>query len=442
MALVIGLMSGTSVDGIDAALVDLSEATGTLAVTLLAGATYPYPTELRAQILAVCGGASLSMADLADLDDAIAHQFAQAAIAIQTGHPTATLIGSHGQTVYHRPPKREWGVGNGVWGKQGEQERLKTQNSLTPHSSPLTPHSLGYSLQLGRGDAIAHATGITTISNFRAADIAAGGHGAPLVPAVDVALLSHPTHNRCVQNIGGIGNVAYLPAVSDQQSAVSRQPSELKTQNSSPLPTPHSPLPLTPLGWDTGPGNVLLDLAVQAFSNSTKTYDEDGNWAASGTPCEALVDRWLQQPFFQQQPPKSTGRELFGAAYLHQCLADAEAHSLTHADLLATLTALTVDSIVHSYRHFLPQLPDQVLLCGGGSKNLYLKQRLQRQLGDIPVLTTDDVGLNAEFKEAIAFAVLAYWRQQDFPGNLPGATGAQSPVLLGDIHAVYGRGAS
>ncbi|HEY9897245.1 MAG TPA: anhydro-N-acetylmuramic acid kinase [Candidatus Sericytochromatia bacterium] len=420
MALVIGLMSGTSVDGIDAALVDLSDATGTLAVTLLAGATYPYPTELRAQILAVCGGAPLSMADLADLDDAIAHQFAQAVIAIQTGHPKAALIGSHGQTVYHRPPKEERRE------ERGEQREMA-----------LTPHSLGYSLQLGRGDAIANATGMTTISNFRAADIAAGGHGAPLVPAVDVALLSHPTHNRCVQNIGGIGNVAYLPAVS-------RQPSELETQNLelktlSPL-TPH-PSPLTPLGWDTGPGNVLLDLAVQAFSNGTKTYDKDGNWAASGTPCEALVDRWLQQPFFQQLPPKSTGRELFGAAYLHQCLADAEAQSLTHADILATLTALTVDSIVHSYRHFLPQLPDQVLLCGGGSKNLYLKQRLQRQLGDIPVLTTDDVGLNAEFKEAIAFAVLAYWRQQGIPGNLPGATGAQNPVLLGDIHSVYGRDA-
>jgi len=420
MALVIGLMSGTSVDGIDAALVDLSNATGTLAVTLLAGATYPYPTELRAQILAVCGGAPLSMADLADLDDAIAHQFAQAAIAIQTGHPTAALIGSHGQTVYHRPPKEERRE------ERGEQREM----ALTPPSSPFPPHTLGYSLQLGRGDAIANATGMTTISNFRAADIAAGGHGAPLVPAVDVALLSHPTHNRCVQNIGGIGNVAYLPAVSRQRSELETQNLELKTLS-----------PLTPLGWDTGPGNVLLDLAVQAFSNGTKTYDKDGNWAASGTPCEALVDRWLQQPFFQQLPPKSTGRELFGAAYLHQCLADAEAQSLTHADILATLTALTGDSIVHSYRHFLPQLPDQVLLCGGGSKNLYLKQRLQRQLGDIPVLTTDDVGLNAEFKEAIAFAVLAYWRQQGIPGNLPGATGAQNPVLLGDIHSVYGRDA-
>ena len=131
---------------------------------------------------------------------------------------------------------------------------------------------------------------------------------------------------------------------------------------------------------------------------------------------------------------------MFGAAYLEQCLADAEAQSLSHADVLATLTELTAASIAHSYRTFLPQLPDQVLLCGGGSKNLYLKQRLQQQLGAIPVLTTDDVGLNAEFKEAIAFAVLAYWRQKGIPGNLPAVTGAQSAVLLGDIHSVSRRG--
>lgn len=406
--LVIGLISGTSVDGIDAALVSISGSTADLAIELLAGTTYLYPAALREQILAVCGGAALSMADLADLDDAIAHQFAQAAIAIQIGYPTAALIGSHGQTVYHRPPKKV----------RREERGERSKDMLTPLPLPLTPHPLGYSLQLGRGAAIAQATGITTISNFRAADIAAGGHGAPLVPAVDVVLLSHPTYDRCVQNLGGIGNVAYLPAVSGQSQ----------------LPTP-------PLGWDTGPGNVLLDLAVQAFSNGTKTYDRNGAWAASGTPCNELVDNWLQQSFFQQQPPKSTGREWFGAAYLQQCLADAGDRSLSHADVLATLTELTVASIAHSYHTFLPQLPDQVLLCGGGSKNLYLKQRLQRRLGTIPILTTDDVGLNADFKEAIAFAVLAYWRQQSIPGNLPAVTGAANAVLLGEINQVSGLGA-
>jgi anhydro-N-acetylmuramic acid kinase len=368
-------MSGTSVDGIDAAIVEISGTKQDLQVHFIAGETYAYPTALRSRILDVCGGAELSIADLADLDDAIANEFAQAAIAIQANHATADLIGSHGQTVFHRPPSDR----------------------------------LGYSLQLGRGAAIAHQTQIPTVSNFRAADIAAGGQGAPLVPPVDAALLSHSTQARCVQNIGGIGNLTYLPPTNSNAAIV---------------------------GWDTGPGNMLLDLAVQYFSQGTQTYDQDGAWAATGTPCQALVDRWLAQPYFQQTPPKSTGREQFGKDYLHQCLADAASDNLNHADLLATLTELTVASIAHSYHTFLPRLPDQVLLCGGGSRNAYLKSRLQLQLGSIPVMTTDDLGLNADFKEAIAFAVLAYWRYHRISGNLPEVTGAQNCVLLGEIHQI------
>ena len=328
------------------------------------------------------------MADLAALDDAIASEFAQAALAIQTGHPPAELIGSHGQTVYHRPPQ------------------------TTPAATDTLTTPLGYSLQLGRGVAIAQLTGIPTISNFRVADLAVGGEGAPLVPRVDAYLLSHPTHSRCVQNLGGIGNLAYLPARS--------QPNwEEKVR-----------------GWDTGPGNVLLDLAVSQLSNGAQTYDADGAWAATGKPYLPLVEQWLQHDFFHQAPPKSTGRELFGVEYLHQCLADAASHHLSDADVLATLTELTVSSIVHSYHSFLPQLPDEVLLCGGGSRNGYLKQRLQSQLSQVSILTTDKAGLNADFKEAIAFAVLAYWRWHDLPGNLPQVTGAKSAVPLGEIHQV------
>jgi anhydro-N-acetylmuramic acid kinase len=382
MTRVIGLISGTSVDGIDAALVEISGQDIDLKIELIQGATYPYPAELREQILAVCGGKPISMLELAALDDAIAYEFAQAAIAIQTDHPPAELIGSHGQTVYHRPPQTQAGEG----------------------FSPL-----GYSLQLGRGDLITQLTQIPTINNFRAADIAAGGQGAPLVSGLDAYLLSHPHHCRCVQNIGGIGNVTYLPA---------RQGDWLEGIK----------------GWDTGPGNALLDLAVHHLTQGAKTYDQDGAWAATGTPCQALVQKWLQQDFFQQSPPKSTGRELFSADYLQQCLRDAEADHLSAADLLATLTELTVASIVHSYRTFLPQLPDEVLLCGGGSRNLYLKQRLQTQLGSVPVLTTDEVGLSADFKEAIAFAVLAYWRYLGITGNVTQVTGARQKMLLGEIY--------
>ncbi|WP_269744609.1 anhydro-N-acetylmuramic acid kinase [Chamaesiphon minutus] len=389
---VIGLMSGTSVDGIDAALVEITGTTLDLRAELLAGETYPYPEQWRSQILAVCGGAKLSMLELADLDDAIATCFARAAMAIQERYKTdvpdgasATLIGSHGQTVFHRPT---------------------------------TDSKMGYSLQLGRGELIAAIAQITTIDNFRAADIAAGGQGAPLVPKTDAYLLGDPVEHRYVQNIGGIGNVTYLPPTS--------QPDwEQKV-----------------CGWDTGPGNSLLDLAVTQLSEGKLTFDRDGAWAATGNVCEPLVRQWLTQAYFCTPPPKSTGRELFGAEYLKNCLADAIPYQLTPADLLATLTDLTASSIADSYRQFLPQLStaanakgsQRVLLCGGGSRNLYLRQRLQHHLPHTQIATTDEAGVDGDYKEAIAFAVLAYWRDRQIPGNLPTATGAKQPMLLGDVH--------
>ncbi|MCC5628868.1 anhydro-N-acetylmuramic acid kinase [Nostoc sphaeroides CHAB 2801] len=398
---VIGLISGTSVDGIDAALVEISGTELDLKIELLAGATYPYPAELRERILAVGAGVAISMAELAEIDDAIAQVFAQAAQNIQLGHQPATLIGSHGQTVYHRPP--------GGAGEQGRREILISNSSLAQRPATANSTPLGYSLQLGRGALIAHLTGITTVSNFRVADIAIGGHGAPLVPRVDAYLLSHPEEGRCIQNIGGIGNVAYIPPRHGDWLSKIR-------------------------AWDTGPGNSLLDLAVEHLSAGAKTYDENGNWAASGTPCHPLVEQWLNQDYFHLPPPKSTGRELFGVTYLHECLKDTQAYQLNAADVLATLTELTAASIVHSYRTFLPEMPQRVLLCGGGSRNLYLKRRLELLLPSIPVLTTDEVGLSADFKEAIAFAILAYWRHLGIPGNLPTATGASQEVLLGEIH--------
>lgn len=404
MTRVIGLISGTSVDGIDAALVDITGTDIDLKVELIAGKTYAYPDDLRKQILAVCGGAAISMAQLAELDDAIAFAFAKAAQNIQMSHTSAQLIGSHGQTIFHRPPREQGRLGApfGDGGERGaEEQRSRGDNRRS---------LLGYSLQIGRGAVITQITGIPTVVNFRAADIAAGGQGAPLVPKVDAYLLSDPQESRCIQNIGGIGNVAYLPP-------------RLKPNWEQEI-----------RGWDTGPGNTLLDLAVQHLTNGAKTYDQDGNWAASGTPCSELVEQWLSEDFFAQLPPKSTGRELFGSQYLHQCLADAEPYHLSPADLLATLTELTVASIVKEYSTFLPHLPDRVLLCGGGSRNLYLKRRLQTHLQPVPVLTTDEVGLSADFKEAIAFAVLAYWRTLGIPGNLPQVTGAHAEVLLGDVY--------
>jgi anhydro-N-acetylmuramic acid kinase len=377
---VIGLISGTSVDGIDAVLVEITGTQTDLHVQLMVGEIYPYPPTLRSQILAVCAGEALSMQAFTDLDDAIASEFARAALAIQALGTPAELIGSHGQTVYHRPSA--------------------------------LPKQLGYSLQLGRGATIAHLTQLPTVSNFRAADIAAGGQGAPLVSRIDACLLAHPTGDRCVQNIGGIGNLTYLPATRPE--------------------TENSTFGAGICGWDTGPGNVLLDLAVQRLTQGSQRFDRDGAWAATGTPRTSLVDRWLQHPYFRQPPPKSTGRELFGPAFLQDCLADAAAEQLDAADILATLTEFTAASIALSYQS-LPSFPQQVLLCGGGSRNHYLRQCLQRQLGTAQVLTTDDVGLSSDFKEAIAFAILAYWRVQDLPGNLPAVTGANRAIPLGEI---------
>jgi len=398
---VVGLMSGTSVDGIDAALVDITGTTFDLQVDLLAAATYPYPDTLRQRILDLAGGGTVSLVALADLDEAIAQVFATAAQAIQTGHAPADLIGSHGQTVYHRPP--------------------------APPPTGNTAHPLGYSLQLGRGATIAALTGITTVANFRAADLAMGGQGAPLVPRVDAYLLSDPQQDRCVQNIGGIGNVTYLPAWGAVvQGAKAEGPATVAAT----IATWERQI----RGWDTGPGNILLDLAVQHFSHGQHTYDLDGAWAAQGTACQTLVEEWLQQPFFQQPPPKSTGREQFGRAYLAQCLADGDRHALSPADQLATLSEFTAATIAHSYRTHLPRLPQQVYVAGGGAYNADLMARLHRLLAPIPVATTEAVGLSVAFKEAIAFAVLAYWRSQDLPGNLPSVTGARTLVALGDVY--------
>ncbi|MBT9310727.1 anhydro-N-acetylmuramic acid kinase [Leptothoe kymatousa] len=370
---VIGLMSGTSVDGIDAALVDVTGSGYEVAIEVLGSLTVDYSAELRHQILGVCSGQSITMAQVAQLDDEIAIAFAQAAQ--QLG--PADLIASHGQTIYHRPP---------------------------------TAKHLGYSWQLGRGDLIAHLTQTPTVNDFRQADIAAGGQGAPLVPPVDASLLSHPRQHRCVQNIGGIGNLTYLPP----WDRTGQPPTDI-------------------VGWDTGPGNALIDWAVDLFSQGTLTYDHNGDWAAQGTPHAPLIDQWLGQPFFQQPPPKSTGRELFGADYGQRCWQQAQTLDLSQADFLATLTAFTAATIVHSYQQ-LPRLPDEVLLCGGGSRNAHLKAQLQTQLPGCKVRLTDDAGLDSNFKEAIAFAILGYWQWHQHPGNLTTVTGASRPCILGQTH--------
>ena len=393
---VLGLISGTSVDGIDAAVVEITGENYDLAVEVLGTLSHPYPHKLRQVILGLCAGEAMTLEQLATTDDAIAQQFALAAQALISQVGPVDLIASHGQTVFHRP-------------------------AVTMGSAPVSGHGpqeeLAYSLQLGRGVVIAHQTGVPTVSDFRQADIEAGGQGAPLVPIVDLCLFSQANHYLCVQNIGGIGNVAYLPP---WNRALQSQPPKV-------------------LGWDTGPGNSLIDIAVQHLSDGTQTYDHNGTWAARGNPCMELVQQWLDHPYLAQLPPKSTGRELFGWDFFNQCLVTAQNHQLAEADLMASLTEFTAASIAQSYRNFLPQMPDQVLVCGGGSYNPILLDRLRAHLESIPVITTDEVGISAEYKEAIAFAVLGFWHQKGVPNNLPAVTGARSAVVLGHMSAPQPR---
>lgn len=396
---VIGLMSGTSVDGIDAALTEISGQGYAVQANLVKGITYPYPDAVRSRILAVCANEPITLAEFAELDDAIAYHFIQAVHALEIDLAKVDLIGSHGQTLYHRPPN--------------------TDCAIAP---------LGHTLQFGRGDLIAHLTGCKTISNFRAADIALGGQGAPLVPIVDACLLAQPDHDLAVQNIGGIGNVTYLPA---WDSSITRSPNDNSEHTEERL----SP-PVGIKGWDTGPGNALIDWAVAHFSGGEQTYDTNGDWASQGTPNQQLIDQWLTHPFFQLPPPKSTGRELFGAAYAEQCWQSAQALSpedFSPEDFLATLTDFTAATIELSYRQFLPQLPTEILIGGGGSRNQYLMHRLQQRLSSANVISTNQRQLNADYKEAIAFAILAYWRWHNTPSNLPSVSGASRPCLLGEI---------
>jgi len=366
---VAGALSGTSADGIDVAVVEITEGDR---LRWVGGQTVPYGLPVRAQILALCGGAALSLAELYELDDAIAEAFAAAiADTLNKLKIQPDLVASHGQTVFHRPPVGE---------------------------------RLGRSVQLGWGGAIAQRLGLPVVANFRAADVALGGHGAPLVPMVDWLLLRHETRDRCVQNLGGIANVAYLPAGGDTTTVI---------------------------GFDNGPGNVLLDLAAEVLFG--KPFDPEGRLASRGTPNPSLVEAWLQHEFFRRQPPKSTGRELFDRKYLDRCIVKCRERNLSNFDVLATLTEFTARAIADSYRQFLPRYPQEVWLGGGGCHNRYLMERLTHALAPATVHTTDEAGIDPDHKEAIAFAVLGYLRWHNRPGNLPSVTGAKRAVPLGDV---------
>jgi anhydro-N-acetylmuramic acid kinase len=372
--IVVGLISGTSADGIEAAVVQIEGAPPVLSWKLLKHLHVTHAEKLRNEILACVRPEHGTVDRLCALNFHIGEAFADAALqAIQAAGllpSQVDLIGSHGQSLWH--------IATG------------------PDAS---------TLQLGEPAVIAERTGITTIANFRTRDMAAGGQGAPLVPLLDILLLSHPTLTRAAQNIGGIGNVTYLPPAGTGQ----------------------------PFAFDTGPGNMLIDYAASRATEGKWTYDRDGALASQGRVDEALLAELMQEPFLREKPPKTTGRELFGVQYGARVWEQAKARGLPDADIVATLTAFTAASIARAYADFLPTPVSEVIVSGGGALNPVLFEMLRERLAPARLLRSDDLGLGAEAKEAIAFAVLAYETWFGRPGNVPAATGARHPVVLGSI---------
>lgn len=384
--LVVGLMSGTSVDAIDAALVRIAPSADgkRRCVELIAQSATPFEPALRDAIFELFPPNTGTIARLAQIDVLLGEAFAAATLDLLSEAGITPnkvdLIGSHGQTVYHAPhppPGRE-----------------------TLPSVPVT-------VQIGSGAIIAARTGITTVYDFRPPDLALGGEGAPLVPYVDY-LIFGDDETLAIQNIGGIGNVTVI--------ARGQGPAGL-------------------FAFDTGPGNMLIDALAVAASGGAQQYDVDGLLAASGTISAPLLDDALEDGYFARQPPKSTGREEFGLPYAAEFRAKGQSLGLSDTDLLATATALTARTIADAYRRFiLPQTPlDAVLLCGGGARNPTLQRMLAAELAPLPVGNVEERGLSADAKEAIAFAVLAYETAHGRPGTLPTTTGATRPAILGSI---------
>lgn len=360
---VAGIMSGTSLDGIDVAIVEIRGRR----VETIGFTSTPYPAALRAAILAV-SNANTHTAAISRLNYQLAERYAQAVRRAVRRFGPVDLIGCHGQTVYH-------------------EGRSNT-------------------LQLGEPAVLAERTGVTVVSNFRARDIAAGGQGAPLVPYVDYLLFRHPRRTRVALNIGGIANITVIPAGAPPEGVIA---------------------------FDTGPGNMVIDALAREYSGGKLTCDRGGRIAASGNVDSKLLDELLGDPYYRKRHPKSAGREQYGAEFV----ARLKARGLTLRDLIATVTVLTAATIAIGVRRA-ARMPVELIASGGGVHNPEIMHHLAAFLPDAAIATSADFGVDADAKEAIAFAVLAHETWRGRASNLPAATGARKEVVLGSI-TPYGR---
>jgi anhydro-N-acetylmuramic acid kinase len=372
-----GLMSGTSTDGVDAAIIDFDGEN----ISVLAFDTFEYPPSLRKSIFRLFESQSCLLADICHLNFVIGEVFADAVLKLcrksKINLSTIDLIGSHGQTVFHNPK-----------GTKFDKKIIRS------------------TLQIGEPSVIAYRTGKTVVADFRPLDLAAGGEGAPLVPFTDYILFSDKKLNRAVQNVGGIANVTFLPANSKLKDVVA---------------------------FDTGPGNMIIDRIVSLVTKGRKKFDRDGDIAKKGKIDSAILNNLLSHPYFDLKPPKSTGREMFGRDFSDNFYKRAVKKGLAPEDIVATAAAFTVESIYNSYCRFLPALPDEIILCGGGSRNKTLVKLLQQQFGKVKILLSDQLGINCDAKEAISFAILAYATIKGIANNVPSATGAKQALVLGKI---------
>ena len=374
---VLGLMSGTSADGVDAVLASFSGQPSRPSWRILERSALPYQPQLREALVAAGQGQPLTASAVLELAEALTEVHVLAAQRCDPKH-AAQLVGCHGQTLWHRPP---------------------------------TAQRQGASWQLLRAPALAQRLKTPVVFDFRAADLALGGQGAPLVPATDAALLPQIGGWRALVNLGGIANLTLLP----------------------PSRGPEAKSPV--LGWDCGPANTLLDLAAHQFSGGAFSCDANGAWARQGQPDEDLIQRWLQEPYIQQAPPKSTGRELFGRADLAQRLAAMQTRSQepnqqpNPANALATLTAFSAAVIGQDLGKGPPV--QELLVAGGGCRNGLLMEELQRRCRGTRVRPLAELGIGDSDREALAFALLAWWHALGHPGNLPSVTGSSRPAVLG-----------
>jgi anhydro-N-acetylmuramic acid kinase len=381
--LVLGLMSGTSADGIDVALARISGAPPHLHPKLLGHTSNKFPSALRKEILRVAEQRPITAGELSQLNFRLGEVFAEAALAacrkFRVSPKRIALIGSHGQTIFH----------------QGNPARYLSRPTAS-------------TLQIGEPSIIAARTGITTVGDFRPADIALGGQGAPLVPYADYLLYRHEKLGRVSLNLGGIANITVIPAAA--------KPEQI-------------------LAFDTGPSNMVIDALVAHFSRGRKRFDKNARVAQTGRSIPALLDELLRDPYLKLAPPKSTGREYYGHAYLKKVLALGKTHRAEPADLIRAATIFTALSVVDALNRFvLPKTKiHQLIVSGGGARNPLLVAQLSAALSGIEILPSASFGIPEDAKEAFAFALLAYESFHRGPGNLPSATGAHGPAILGKI---------